>query len=67
MPAFVKSTAPARARETIILIPARLASTRLPDHPRLALDSLRVIPAKLLAAGFKFRYPQLREALESVV
>ena len=40
---FVKPTSPAAASDTIILIPARLASTRLPDKPLAEIRGLPTI------------------------
>ncbi len=43
MPRFVKPAAPASSRGTIILIPARLASTRLPDKPLAEIGGVPMI------------------------
>jgi 3-deoxy-manno-octulosonate cytidylyltransferase (CMP-KDO synthetase) len=40
---FVKPTSPAAASDTIILIPARLASTRLPDKPLAEIGGVPMI------------------------
>jgi 3-deoxy-manno-octulosonate cytidylyltransferase (CMP-KDO synthetase) len=43
LPGFVKSAALASSRGTIILIPARLASTRLPDKPLAEIGGMPMI------------------------
>jgi 3-deoxy-manno-octulosonate cytidylyltransferase (CMP-KDO synthetase) len=40
---FVKPTSPASATDTIILIPARLASSRLPDKPLAEIGGVPMI------------------------
>lgn len=42
----------------------RLAAPLMGTDASLALESQRVVPERLLAAGFQFTFPQLREALE---
>lgn len=56
------------SRPTIMSIPAfmaRLAFGEMADNTLLA--SARAIPAKLLAAGFKFQYPEIEAALRQVL
>jgi NAD dependent epimerase/dehydratase family enzyme len=38
----------------------------LRTETELVIKSRRVIPQKLLAAGFEFRFPQLRGAVEDI-
>lgn len=42
----------------------RLAAPLMGTDASLALESQRILPARLLAAGFQFKFPKLREALE---
>lgn len=42
----------------------RLAAPLMGTDASLALESQRILPARLLAMGFQFTFPQLREALE---
>jgi uncharacterized protein (TIGR01777 family) len=42
----------------------RLAAPLMDTDASLALESQRILPARLLAAGFQFTFSQLREALE---
>jgi uncharacterized protein (TIGR01777 family) len=46
--------------------PAILLKTILGEMSVLVLDGQRVIPEKALSYGFKFKYPQLREALVNI-
>jgi NAD dependent epimerase/dehydratase family enzyme len=45
----------------------RLGSLLLRTDPALALTSRRAVPARLLAAGFVFRYPQIQPALQHLL
>lgn len=56
------------SRPTVIPAPAfalRLVLGQMADEALLA--SARVVPAKLLASGYTFRYPQLEDALRHVL
>lgn len=44
----------------------RLAAPLMGTDAALALESQRVVPDRLLAVGFQFYFPQLREALEDL-
>ncbi|MGC3957879.1 MAG: DUF1731 domain-containing protein [Verrucomicrobiota bacterium] len=44
----------------------RLAAPLMGTDAALALESQHVVPKRLLAAGFQFRFPQLRAALEDL-
>ncbi len=45
----------------------RLLAPLLGTDASLALESQRVVPKRLLAAGFQFQFPELREALEDLL
>lgn len=48
-------------------IPALVLRAGLGEMAQLVVDGQRVIPARALAAGFDFRYPQLQNALDHLV
>jgi len=54
-------------RPAIIPVPAAALKIGLGELSSLLLDSQRVRPAKLLAAGYRFRFPTLRAALADCV
>jgi uncharacterized protein (TIGR01777 family) len=65
---FTRAVAAAVGRWAIFSVPAfatRLAPGGMADE--LLLSGARVLPAKLLDSGYKFRWPRLREALESML
>lgn len=45
----------------------RLVSALLGTHAPLVLEGHRLVPARLLETGFRFRHPQLREALKDLL
>jgi uncharacterized protein (TIGR01777 family) len=44
----------------------KLGAVALRTDPALALTGRRAVPARLAAAGFRFQYPELRQALTSL-
>lgn len=65
---FTKTLGKALHRPTIMPLPgfaARLLFGEMADH--LLLSSTRVVPDKLLEAGFDFKHGQLDQALEAVL
>ncbi|MCX8092459.1 MAG: TIGR01777 family oxidoreductase, partial [Verrucomicrobiae bacterium] len=50
------------AAEWMVRLGARIMGT----EPELILKSRRILPAKLLASGFRFEFPELRAALEDL-
>jgi uncharacterized protein (TIGR01777 family) len=65
---FTKTLGKVLSRPTIFPMPAfaaRLALGEMADE--LLLASTRVVPAKLVQAGFQFAYPQLEPALRHVL
>lgn len=65
---FTKAVAAAVGRPAILSVPsfaAKLAPGGMADE--ILLASARVVPAKLLASGYTFRYPELRPALKAML
>jgi NAD dependent epimerase/dehydratase family enzyme len=65
---FTKAIAAAVGRPAVLKIPsfaARLAPGGMADE--ILLASTRVVPEKLLQAGYEFRFPDLRPALEAML
>ncbi len=54
-------------KPALIPVPTLLLKPLLREESSLLLDSQRVIPEKALQAGFVFRYPFVREALENAL
>lgn len=65
---FTKTLGTVLHRPTIFRMPAfaaRLAFGEMADE--LLLSSTRAVPGKLTNSGYKFRYPELREAFEHLI
>ena len=65
---FTKSLAAVVGRPAPFALPAfaaRLAPGRMADE--MLLGGARVVPEKLLASGYSFRYPQLEQALRAIL
>jgi uncharacterized protein len=54
-------------RPTFLNAPEVLLKTALRDEASLLLDSQRIIPEKALQTGFRFRFPDLRNALADIL
>jgi hypothetical protein len=64
---FTKALAKALHRPAFLRLPAWLLSTALGDMGReTMLAGQRVVPAKLVAAGFRFRHPELGPMLQVI-
>ncbi|MGD6901412.1 TIGR01777 family oxidoreductase [Bacillus infantis] len=63
---FGRTLGSALHRPHWIPAPAFALKLALGEMSKLVLEGQRVLPAKLEAAGFSFRYPELREALEDI-
>jgi uncharacterized protein (TIGR01777 family) len=64
---FAKGLAKALHRPAFLRLPAWLLSTLLGDMGReTMLAGQRVVPAKLVAAGFRFRHPELAPMLQVI-
>jgi uncharacterized protein (TIGR01777 family) len=65
---FTRTLGRALGRPTLVPLPAfaaRLALGEMADE--LLLASQRVVPARLQASGYRFRYPTLEDALRAVL
>jgi uncharacterized protein (TIGR01777 family) len=61
---FTKALASALHRPASINLPASLVRFALGEMAQTTLlDSTRVVPSKLTAAGFEFKYPEISSAL----
>ena len=54
-------------RPAFLAAPEFLLKTALRDESSLLLDSQRIIPEKALQSGFRFRFPDLRNALTDIL
>jgi len=62
-----RALARALRRPVWMRVPAFLVRGLLGEMAQLLVDGQRVVPRRALAAGFAFRYPDLRSALEQLV
>ncbi len=67
MRAFCAALGVALSRPSWIPVPAMALRAALGEMADMVLTGQRVVPAKLLALGYRFRYPALAAALASVV
>ncbi len=54
-------------RPAVLRVPALIMRIAAGELGALALASQRAVPAKLLASGFQFRYPNIQSALTAVI
>lgn len=64
--AFTQTFAGVLHRPAFFPIPASLLKLLLGEMSGLLLGGQKVLPARLQASGYKFKYPELKEALENV-
>lgn len=64
---FTKVLAHHLNRPTLLPVPAWLLKMLLGEMSELVLGSQRVMPERLLAAGYTFQYPDLRSALSEAL
>lgn len=64
---FTKALGKALGRPAVLRLPAGVLRAGLGEVAGELLASARVVPGKLTAAGFEFRYPDVASALASVV
>lgn len=64
---FAKSLGKILNRPSVMPAPAFLIRLLAGEFGETLLNSCRVIPEKLLNAGYKFRYPVLNEALQDII
>jgi NAD dependent epimerase/dehydratase family enzyme len=67
MKAFCAALGKALSRPSWLPVPAIALRAPLGEMADMILTGQRVVPAKLLALGYRFRYPVLAAALASVV
>jgi hypothetical protein len=63
---FTRALGRALGRPTWLPVPGTALKLLLGDMSELLLVSDRMLPRRLLDAGFEFRYPRLDAALESI-
>ncbi|WP_341501581.1 TIGR01777 family oxidoreductase [Gallaecimonas sp. GXIMD4217] len=63
--AFAKALGHALHRPALLPVPAPALRLMLGEMSELLLTGQKVIPARLLAAGFQHRYPRIEEALQA--
>lgn len=64
---FARELGRALGRPAVLPMPAWALRLLLGEMADLVLDSQRVVPEKALQAGFRFRFPALREALSDLL
>lgn len=64
---FSKILAKTLHRPCWFRIPARLITFILGEMATLILDGQRTVPQRLIEAGYKFEYPDLREAMNDIL
>lgn len=64
---FTRTLSQTLHRPAVIPVPAFALKLGGGMAEELILSSARVVPKKLLESGYKFRHPELREALQSVL
>lgn len=65
--AFAKTLGEVLGKPSVMPVPTFLLKMAAGELASVLLASTRATPAKLLASGFEFRYPALKEALENLV
>lgn len=65
--AFTKALARALGRPAVLRVPAFLLRLGMGQAARILLHGQRVVPARALALGFRFRFPDLDEALRDAL
>lgn len=64
---FAKIVAKVMHRPSFFVVPAFLMRLVLGEVAAIILEGQRAVPAKLLALGFEFRFPELKRALEDIL
>jgi uncharacterized protein (TIGR01777 family) len=67
MKAFCAALGSALSRPSWLPVPAIALRAALGEMADMILTGQRVVPAKLLTLGYRFKYPALAQALASVV
>ena len=55
------------SRPSWMPVPDFVLQTLLGEGAQVVLDGQKVLPKKTLAAGFKFKYPTIRDAIKNLV
>lgn len=63
---FSKSLAKALRRPCLFNVPSFVMKIAMGESSTMILEGQRVIPEKLVAAGYKFKFPSLTEALSDI-
>ncbi|OHV11507.1 TIGR01777 family oxidoreductase [Kushneria phosphatilytica] len=64
---FTRTLADQLNRPALFTVPGSVIELALGEMSRLLLTGARMVPARLEAAGFTFRYPELDQALAQIV
>jgi hypothetical protein len=64
---FAKTLAKVLGRPALMKVPGFMLRTALGEFSSVLLASQRVVPDKLLQAGFRFTYPDIETALQTIV
>ncbi|MEM6528216.1 MAG: TIGR01777 family oxidoreductase [Chloroflexota bacterium] len=64
---FMDTLAHVRGRPSWIPVPAFALRAVMGEQADVVLDSQRILPQKLLEAGYKFRYPDVESALRDIL
>jgi len=64
---FARSAGRAMGRPALLPTPKFLLQAALGEQATLVCDGVRAVPAKLEAAGFKFAFPELDQALDDLL
>ena len=65
---FTKTLGSVLSRPTVLGMPAFAARLVFGEMAQeLLLSGQRAVPARLLAAGFRFRHPELKETLRAIL
>jgi uncharacterized protein (TIGR01777 family) len=67
MSTFARELGAALGRPSGITVPSFVLRAAFGEMAGIILEGRRIIPARLLAAGFAFKYPTLRAALTAIV
>ena len=65
--AFTRSLGAAMKRPALLTVPAFAVNAALGESAYLLLGGQKARPAKLLAGGYRFRYPELHQALAGLM
>jgi hypothetical protein len=64
---FTATLAKVLQRPAFLAVPATVLRLTLGEFAEVLLGSQRVVPEKILQAGYSFRYPELKGALHDLL